>query len=205
MRPGSSVTALRLWSRRSACTIAVAALALGAGCALYEREPELPLYPGADRRPINPYGDPPSPPSVPIDSGESALALALREPELLRHVQSIDAKYSGRRRKSLAWTGRAAFLNQVPVVSEAEKETEKSPASDESASNTESVEERSERATQLARLIEADGGYWRVAIASNVRETRIYYECELTLSLQGKPLAAFDARDACGWKGKKEP
>ncbi len=177
------------------------ALGLASACSLIQPEPELPLYPGAGRRPINPYGEPPDLPTPPIVSGESALAIALRDQELLRHVQRIDAKYSGRRRQSLAWTGRARFENQLASDEEAEGSESRSPSENEGEAGQPTDLRQSEE--ELLRAIEADGGYWKVAIASNVRETNIFYECELVLSTQGKPLIEFRTNESCGWKGDK--
>jgi len=183
------------------------ALSLASGCALIDSGPELPLYPGANRRPINPYGELPEAPTPPLESGEAALSLALRNEELLRHVQGIDAKYSGRRRQSLAWTGQARFESVLPPEPESASESEGAaePMVDDGSLREAEAAYAAELGASIARAIDSDGGYWQVTIASNVRETRIFYTCELPISRQGEPLVPFDARDACGWKGSQQP
>jgi len=55
----------------------------------------------------------------------------------------------------------------------------------------------------VERAIEADGGYWAVVFASNVRETQVYYVCELSLSVGAELLVPFETKSACGWRNRR--
>ena len=157
-------------------------------CALLPEEPLGPLYPGTEQLMIDLYREPPPLPAEGLRSGEAAVVRALREDPLIVHLQRFDARYSGRRRRSLNWTANAEFRSEPPAGgAEEDSGDEAEPAADDSA-------ERRERA------IDEDGGYWEVELVSNVRETRIFYVCTLELSLAGEPIAPFSARDACDWR-----
>lgn len=151
------------------------------GCASVLGPEPAPRFPPAERRQIDLYGEP-EPSGSPLESGKAAVARALAEPELVRHLRAIDAKYSGRRRSGLLWTAMAAFDEEAP----------------ESGSEEESADPSALRAGAVAR----DGGFWRVEVASDVRETQIYYVCRLDLSAAGELLRPFESRRDCGWENR---
>jgi hypothetical protein len=168
-------------SGRRAWTLALAGLAAaGSACALMAPEP--PALPGAAPRIVDIYVDAPEG-SGPIPTGDAAIERALGNDTLLRHLQTIDSRYSGRRRKSLNWSARAVFTRNVPA-----------PAEGEDAGGDD--------AGAVAQAVESDGGYWEVAVESDVRETQIFYVCKLRLAKSGEYLASFETREGCAWESR---
>ena len=143
--------------------------------------PELQYVPATERE-IDLYAEPPAAPAGPITNGEDALAIVLRDEALLRHLRRMDASYSGRRRERLNWSGAADFR------------TEPEPAAPAAA------DEPSPLASALGEVVASEGGYWLVRVASDVRETSIFYVCELRIAPSGRPLAGFEPKRTCGWR-----
>jgi hypothetical protein len=142
----------------------------------------VPEYVPATERSIDLYADLPAAPSGPITNGEDALAIVLRDEALLRHLRRMDANYSGRRRERLAWSGKADFRTELEPGAKSEGEG------------------ASPLAGALREAIASEGGYWVVRLASDVRETSIFYVCELRLAPSGRPLDAFEPKRSCGWR-----
>lgn len=143
-------------------------------------EPQIQYVPATERA-IDLYADPPAAPSGPITNGEDALAIVLRDEALLRHLRRMDANYSGRRRERLDWNGKADFRT--------EPETRSGEAG-----------EATPQASALGEVIASEGGYWVVRVASDVRETKIFYICELRVAPSGRPLDGFEPKRSCGWR-----
>jgi hypothetical protein len=160
-----------------ACTWAAAVLL---GCA----SDDLALsYVRADERSVDLYAERPAAPTAPITNGEDALAIVLRDEALIRHLRRMDSSYSGRRREKLAWKGEADFQAEPPEDSDEPLD-----------------EERRALDAALREAVETEGGYWRVRVASDVRETSIFYVCELRVAPSGRPLGGFEPKRACGWR-----
>ena len=173
--------------KRGHITIVASLVLWTTGCALFgPGEPVLPAYPGADR-PIDLYAPVPDPAQSPIESGSAAIQQTLRDDDVIRHLQAIDARYSGRRRTSLFWQAAAAYRTALDLAEDEEEEEEDASGPTPSP---------------IAAAVESDGGYWAVEFSSNVRETRIFYVCELALSMRGERLGPFDEARACAWRNR---
>lgn len=143
--------------------------------------PELEYVPATERA-LDLYAEPPAAPAGPITNGEDALAIVLRDEALLRHLRRMDANYSGRRRERLVWNGQADFRTQPEPAIGAEGE------------------EPGPLARTLGETLASEGGYWVVRVASDVRETSIFYVCELRVAPSGRPLDGFEPKRTCGWR-----
>jgi hypothetical protein len=141
-----------------------------------------PQYVPASEREIDLYAEPAAAPGGPITNGEDALTIVLRDEALLRHLRRIDANYSGRRRERLNWNGAADFRTRAePALRSGD-------------------EEPSALAKTLEETLRSEGGYWLVRVSSDVRETSIFYVCELRVAPSGRPLAGFEPKGSCGWR-----
>jgi hypothetical protein len=142
-------------------------------------------YVPASERSVDLYAELPPAPSGRITNGEDALTLVLRDEALLRHLRRFEANYSGRRRQRLEWNGAADFRTEPEARAEADEPTP--------------------LASALGEAIANEGGYWLVRVSSDVRETSIFYVCELRLAPSGRPLASFEPKQSCGFRNPPPP
>jgi hypothetical protein len=178
---------VRAWRAGARSAVLACVTVTAVACALGTPAP--PPLPGAARRPVDIYVPAPATaPSGPLLSGDAAVERALANDTLLRHLQMIDSRYSGRRRRTLNWSARAAFTQRIP---------EQAARAEGDGSDGEISE-----ASALESAVTADGGYWEVAVESDVRETRIFYVCLLRFTKGGEYLAPFDTRRGCVWESR---
>ena len=187
---GSTSKSASTWrAARVGSAVAVAVcVAFGSGCALLG--PSEPPIPPAPAREIDIYATGASSPDGPLESAEAAVTRVLANDELLRHIQGIDARYSGRRRTRLVWSASATYSREAPEDDPHDRRLAEERGDEVVAKVREEVE----------TIVREDGGFWTVNVTSDVRETRILYDCQLRLRKTGAYVAEFSEKTSCVWR-----
>jgi len=173
----------------AAAWLALAALLGGCGLARSLPRPSLPSFqseeedpprggPGTNGRALDIYAQSPAR-EGPIEDEDAAIASVLGNPALLPHLRQIEADYAGRRIAPLKWLVRARPERAIPKgakLADPEREA-------------------------VTAALASDGSVWWVEIATNVRESKNYYVCEVTLARGGDELTPFDEPPRrCRWQ-----
>jgi hypothetical protein len=171
---------LRIMSDRAARFASLACALLLAACGTTERVRALvsppPPPPPPTRISVDLYVEPKQPPDpAAVETPERAAEIALANPPLIEHLREIDGRYAGRRLPRLRWT---AIVQRVPPIPE-------DPAQ-----------------TAAVDAAAKEPPYWRVDVTSqDVRQSSVFYTCELRISLDGTRLDAVSSPpQLCHWQ-----